>query len=119
MIEHFISREEPLGVRPPPRLQEGFGTRRQRVRIPPQLNGIVEDRLTLRIAFQKVNQRPGFDSIRVNCEEARKAVRPEKAHGLQQALAVERRLTPVELDVAVRGHSREGTLEYPRGMRRV
>ena len=119
MVEHFIPREEPLGVRLSPRLQEGFGTRRQRVRIPPQINGIVEDRLTLRIALQEVNERPGFDPIRVDREEARKAARPEKAHGLQQALAVERGLTPVELDVAVRGHGREGTFEHPRGMRRV
>src|SRR5262249_29302039 len=57
MVEHFIPREEPLRVGPSPRLQEGFGTCRQRVRIPPQINGIVEDRLTLRITLQEVNER--------------------------------------------------------------
>src|SRR5262245_57392397 len=41
MVEYFIPREEPLRVRPSPRFQEGFGTRRQRVRIPSQINGIV------------------------------------------------------------------------------
>src|SRR5262245_23171435 len=99
MVEHFIPREEPLRVRPSPRLQEGFGTSGQRVRIPPQINRIVENCLALRITLQEVNERLGFDPIRVYGEEAGEAARSEKAHGLQQALAVERGLTPIELDV--------------------
>src|SRR5262249_39423553 len=118
-IEHFISSEEPLRVSPSPHLQEGFGTSGQRVRIPPQINRIVEDCLTLRITLQEVNECLGFDPIRIYCEETGEAARPEKAHGLQQALAVECGLTPIELDVAIRSYSGEGTLEHTPGMRRV
>ena len=46
-------------------------------------------------------------------------MRPEKAHGLKQALAVERGLPSVKLDVAVRSHSRKGPFEHPPGMRCV
>jgi len=119
MVEHFIAREEPLGVSPSPRLQEGFGTCRQRVRIPPQINRIVEDCLTLRITLQEVNECLGFDPIRVYCEETGEAARPEKAHGLQQAVAVERGLAPLELDVAIRSYSGEGPFEHTPGMCRV
>ncbi len=72
-----------------------------RLRIPPQVHGIVEDRLTLRIALQAVNQRPGFDAVRVDREEALEAAAAQKPYGLPQAVVVQRRLATVKVEVAV------------------
>ena len=78
MVEHLVAGEEPLGVRPSPRLEEGFGARGQRLGVAPEVDRIVEHRLALRVALEEVNQRPGFDAVREDREEARESRAPRR-----------------------------------------
>ena len=116
MVEYLVPGEEPHGIGPRPRLKERLGRCRQRLRIPPQVDGIVQHRFALRLALQEADQGAGFDAVRVDREEALEAARAQETHRLQQAVAVQRGLAPVELDIAVLGHGGEGALEHARGV---
>src|SRR5947209_4648258 len=85
--------------------------RRQRLRVAPMVDRIVEHRLAPRVALQDVDQALGFDAVREDGDQAAEAAFAHVTDRALDLLDVERRLAAVELQVAVGGEGREGLVE--------
>src|SRR5438132_1266849 len=109
--EHLVALEDAARVRRGPRLETGLRMRRQRLRVAPMVDGVVEHRLAPQVALQDVDQALGLDAVREDGDQAAEAALAHVADRPLDLLGVERRLAAVELQVAVGGEGREGLVE--------
>src|SRR5712692_5123724 len=110
--QHLVALEDAPRMLRRPRLEARPGVRRQRLRVAPVVDGVVEHGLAPPIALQDVDQALGLDAVREHGDQAAEAALAHVADGLLHLARVERRLAAVELQVAVGRQGGERLVEH-------